>query len=537
DAPKITDFGLAKLTDQNHGMTVTGAIVGTPSYMSPEQATGNTETVGPSSDVYGLGAILYACLCGHPPFRGPSTMATVRMVLNDRPTPLRQLRSDIPIDLETICLKCLEKDPKSRYESARALSDELQRFIDGRPIIARPVSTSKRLVSWCRRNPAIAGSLLAIVTTLVIAAGVSSYFAVEAYDRAAEAEAGKVAARKQSRIALNVAQSVVRNVQEKLKQIPEARETRKELLRDVITELQTISRTYIDGGEVDLESAQALHDLAVLYTELGDDAGGGIEKVAGDLFRRSSDIYLQLLQQDATNVAYLDPALRTFLNYGDTAREYKWMDQAIWAHTQARRVASEWHEREPENPVARLDYIKSCESVGEALLVNRQFDESQAYIEEAVALARQFIVDDQSVIAYENLSRCLCTLGDMHRRMGQLDESEIAYLDMVKATDKAMELEPDNPDHLDSKSCDYERLGDLEMRRKNHEKALEHYEKMLGYSEAYIADDPTNLFRQKQATWAYDKLAGCCQKLGKKERAKWARQKVAEIRRRIKGKK
>ena len=124
DCPKIVDFGLAQMIDRD-GLTMTGATVGTPSYMSPEQASG-LFPVGPVSDVYGLGAILYACLSGNPPFRGPSAVATLNMVMHDRPTPLHQLRSDIPKDLQTICEKCLEKYPASRYQSAEELVEELQ---------------------------------------------------------------------------------------------------------------------------------------------------------------------------------------------------------------------------------------------------------------------------------------------------------------------------------------------------------------------------------------------------------------------------
>ncbi len=533
--PKITDFGLAKLVDRDDGMTVTGAVVGTPSYMSPEQAKGDAESVGPLSDVYSLGAILYASLCGHPPFRGPSTMATLRMVAMDRPTSLRQLQPDIPVDLETICHKCLEKDPKVRYASGTELAEELQRFLDNRPIRAQPISTWKRFYSWCRRNPGISLSLTGLLVTLIVGVLVSSHFAIKAYDRAVEAEASTVAAKQQTRVALSVAQSVVRNVQQKLKQVPEARETRRELLVDVIAELKKISRAYLDGAEIDLESALALSDLAMLYTELGDGTGSDVRELADDHYRRSADIFVALVDQNPTNTDYLEPATNALLNYGDTAREYKMMKQAVWAHTHGRRIAKRWFDREPNSTTAWLAYINASEALGEAMLVAGQREECQSFIAEAVEAARQYANQNKNAESYDNLSSCLCTLGDMFRKTGRFDEAEEAYERMARATVKAMELAPNDAKYLNSRSCDFERLGDLAMARKDYPAALELYLRMMEYCDAYLADDPTNLYRLQQTTWGYQKLNQVHTALGNDAEAAQARKQLAEIRAKLRG--
>ena len=155
--PKVTDFGLARL-ESDAGLTLSGVPVGTPSYMAPEQARGEKSAIGPATDVYALGAILYECLTGRPPFRAETSTATLQQVLAEEPVPPAQLNPRIPRDAETICLKCLEKDPRRRYVSAAALADDLHRFERGDPITARPLGRLERMVRWTRRHPAQAWS-------------------------------------------------------------------------------------------------------------------------------------------------------------------------------------------------------------------------------------------------------------------------------------------------------------------------------------------------------------------------------------------
>jgi tetratricopeptide (TPR) repeat protein len=158
--PKITDFGLAKLTGEGDSKTRTGAVLGTPSYMAPEQAEGKKD-VGPAADVYALGAILYECLTCRPPFKAAIPLDTLIQVVSDEPVPVRRLQPAVPRDLETICLKCLEKTPHRRYVSAGALADDLRRFLAGEPVAARPAGPAERAWKWARRRPA-ATLLLAV---------------------------------------------------------------------------------------------------------------------------------------------------------------------------------------------------------------------------------------------------------------------------------------------------------------------------------------------------------------------------------------
>jgi serine/threonine-protein kinase len=157
--PKVTDFGLARRLEGNGGLTLSGTPVGTPSYMAPEQARGKKAAIGPATDVYALGAILYELLTGRPPFRAESATATLQQVVADEPVPPARLNARVPRDLQTICLKCLYKEPHKRYGSAQALAEDLRRFETGEPIKARPVGSVERAVRWARRRPALAGAL------------------------------------------------------------------------------------------------------------------------------------------------------------------------------------------------------------------------------------------------------------------------------------------------------------------------------------------------------------------------------------------
>jgi WD40 repeat protein len=161
--PLVTDFGLAKRSGDDSGLTLSGAIVGTPSYMAPEQASGEKVAFTAQTDVYGLGAVLYALLTGRPPFVADTMIETIEQVRGRTPAPPSRINPRVGRDLETICLRCLEKDPRRRYASADALADDLRRWLDGQPITARPVGAAARAWMWSRRNPIVAGLLAALI--------------------------------------------------------------------------------------------------------------------------------------------------------------------------------------------------------------------------------------------------------------------------------------------------------------------------------------------------------------------------------------
>jgi WD40 repeat protein/serine/threonine protein kinase len=182
--PKITDFGLAKRIGGDSATTHPGVLVGTPSYMAPEHAEARGQAVGPAADVWALGAILYECLSGRPPFLGETPLDTLLQVIGDEPVPPSRLQPKVPRDLETICLKCLHKEANRRYASALALADDLRRFLKGEPVQARPTSLRERAWKWARRRPAVAALSLGVLLTAALSFGLVTWQWLRAEDEA-----------------------------------------------------------------------------------------------------------------------------------------------------------------------------------------------------------------------------------------------------------------------------------------------------------------------------------------------------------------
>jgi WD40 repeat protein/tRNA A-37 threonylcarbamoyl transferase component Bud32 len=251
---KVTDFGLARRLEMDAGQTKTGEVLGTPIYMAPEQAAPGPYAVGPPADVYALGAILYELLTGRPPFRGDTAWDVLAQIQSAEPAPPRRLAPKTPADLETICLKCLQKEPQRRYSSAEALAEDLRRFLADRTIQARPAGAGERLWRWGRRNPVLAGAAglaaaaaLVALVALSIGFGVYRGYAVDAMRRE----------QKQTQAAENRAEGLVHDLQETDRQ-------RVRLLRQSARLVLDQGQTRCEQGDVAVGMLSLAHGLEIV---------------------------------------------------------------------------------------------------------------------------------------------------------------------------------------------------------------------------------------------------------------------------------
>jgi serine/threonine protein kinase len=270
--PKITDFGLAKQAGGKADLSKSGAIMGTPAYMAPEQGEGKGREVGPAADVYALGGILYECLTGRTPFQGNTSYEVLVKLLTQEPPPPGRLVRGLPRDLETVCLRCLEKDPARRYATAAALADDLSRFLRREPVAARPVGPLGRAWRWARRNPAVAGLLATATTILVLGATVATFFAVKAENKAAEADRQREQAVTERSRAEGLVVALEKSVKEKGEETKKALQE-KERVRSALKTAQLL-RVEMVGKRDPSAGFVLLHDEAVWPTAERDFAWG-----------------------------------------------------------------------------------------------------------------------------------------------------------------------------------------------------------------------------------------------------------------------
>jgi tetratricopeptide (TPR) repeat protein len=444
--PKVMDFGLAKLlsgpevVSDSEGHTPSGEIVGTPSYMAPEQAEGKVREISTAADVYALGAILYELLTGRPPFQAETVLATLEQVRSQEPVPPRRLQPCVAPDLEIICLKCLAKAPRQRYPSAHGLADDLGRFLAGQPIQARPVGARERIVKWARRKPALAGlvSLGCLAVVGLPLAGVWHTLRVHAERDMAVANSQRADANFEKACeAVDRMLTEVGHVQ--LVHVPHLEPVRRKLLQEALAFYQGFLRENATDPGLRRETGRAFDRIGYIHQLMGE--------------------------------------------FGEAERAYR---QAVGFHEQ---LAADF----PDELAHRKDLADCCNSLASVLRnVGRTEEAEQAY-RRALALREALVADFSNVPDFRaTLAISHHHLGELLRIINRLHEAEHHYGRAVTLRQELVAEFPDEPARREALANTYGGRGALFQESHQLREAAEAYHKAQDHQEKLVAAFPNN---------------------------------------------
>ncbi len=512
--PKIADFGLAKRLDADSQQTHTGAIMGTPSYMAPEQAWGQTHETGPLTDLYALGAILYEMLVGRPPFQGASALETLELVRSQEPVPPTRLQPKIPVDLETICLKCLQKDPAKRYQGALELADDLQRFLEGRPILARPVGAGERLWRWCRRNKKVAALVAAVALLLVTVTAVSSYAAVTL--KRLNGQLGEsIKAETSARVAESAAKE---QAQIKEREAVKARD-REALARQKESEARQKAENLVRLAlKQNTNALDSQRTFSVLFLQRLRDIAG-TQDLQNELIRTSVkdvsaivEVIEQLGAVGAEDKEGAATATRTLARINQQAgrlmENYGRYNEAIRFYRQMDELAESLAAANPEQIDARKPLASSKITIGQ-FEMNRLGDSKAAllHLEQNLSLRREFLGDKPSdEEAKRGVSNALGLLARVWLKLGDPQKASDYYKEEAALRGQIGGGLADEVEFRREGAGLEEKLGDMYVGLDNKSAAREHYNRSLEIREQIVRQNPSHNQAQRDLLLSYNKL-------------------------------
>ncbi len=401
DRALVADFGLAKLTEQEEELTRAGEVMGTPQYMSPEQARDSAH-VTEQSDLYALGATLYHLLTGRPAFQAATPIETLRQVIDELPVAPRQLNPAIDRDLETICIKCLEKEPARRYDSAEQLADELGRYLNGEPIQARPIGVLGRTWRWGQRNPLAASSIGAAFGCLVLALVVMTvaYFQTAAAQRRSEASFFK-----------------------------------------------------------------ALDMVNVFFTRVSEETlldQPGLQPLRKDLLHQAREYYTGFLEQRAGDRAIQDRLAETHYRVGLITAKIESPKDALESYDWAMAIQRELLRQNPKDRAHRFALANTLNAKGNALFQLGDWDASREMIEESKRLRGQLVEADSGNVEYQRkLANSHMNLGAVLNKLDKTDDARNEFEQAQTIREQLRANEGDEPKVLRDLAKGYFHLGDL----------------------------------------------------------------------------
>jgi serine/threonine-protein kinase len=512
--PKITDFGLAKQLHGEEAQTRTGAIMGTPNYMSPEQAAGRNKEISPATDIYALGAILYELLTGRPPFNGATPLETLEQVRSREPVPPRQLQPKLSPDLETICLKCLQKDPHRRYASAADLAEDLGRFLRHEPIRARPVSRPERLWRWCRRNPMVAALSLSLMLTVLTALGLTTYLYLDADYQRGEAEANAAWAKSQfdraeverakaekkseaerqeytrAELHLNdcylaVDRFLTRVSEEHLLRQPDMEGLRKELLQSAVEFLNKFASYRSDIPQFESERGQAYARLASITRETDS------RTKAIPLILKAQAIFETLARRQPGEPKFQDQLANTYNILGNLYHDTNQFAQAEQMLQEARSLWESLARAHPARADLQLSLAINQSSLALVWTATGKLERAEKAHRKAIELMEGVArAPDAKAPLQCSLGVAYNNLGVFLRDLSRVEEAAVAYQKAIEILERLVQKHPKILEYRDALALNHLNLGLLQRDTGRSDLAEKAYHRSAALFQALARDHP-----------------------------------------------
>jgi serine/threonine protein kinase len=497
--PKIADFGLAKCLDAQKTQTQSGKILGTPSYMAPEQARGERALVGPSVDIYALGAILYELLTGRPPFQAQTRVNTLLQLLTDEPRPPRCRQPGLPRDLETICLKCLAKHPRQRYPSAQSLAEDLDRFLAGESIHARPAGRYERVVKWMKRRPLAAAllgtssaSMLALLlVSLVVNSRIHWYnqelrtALQQTQEQREETEDARGEAERNFHKALEAAGELSTLLADKdLTQAPHLERKRRVFLQKALAYYQDFLQTKSTSPVVRQKTALAYGRVAAILCLLGE------YDQAEKAYREAVDLQQQLLTETPAKVDYRHQLAQTLHGFAALLQRSRRFPQAEDFYRRALTLHQALAAESPHVAGYRFELARHYHSLGSLLRDTNRRTEAEAAYREAIRLDEQLANEFPRVPEYRqerakgkhHLALCRAAL--------EPEKTKLEYLAVLEIQKHLVADFPEVPTYRHELARSYHSLGELLRGVKEPAEASAAYCQAVIFHQKLAADFP-----------------------------------------------
>jgi tetratricopeptide (TPR) repeat protein len=494
--PKIADFGLAKRLGQDSHQTPAGEVLGTPNYMAPEQASLTSQQIGPAADIHALGAILYEMLTGRPPYQGVTNLDTVLLVLHSQPVAPRQLQPAIPRDLETICLKCLAKEPQRRYATAVDLADDLRRFLNHEPIRARPIGWLGRGWRWCRRNPVVAGLLAALFLLLTAGTTVSTYFAIVAQQQAADAlyqkdradsAANQAALRAQeAEVNFQTARRAVDDfyrlaVENELFQDLRLNPARALLLEKVLRFYEQFRQQRQDDLDLLLQQADALVKIGRILAELNR------PKEALQTLYQARELHETLATRLPGRWPQELERGRLYQRIGQLEFLLGQNQRACVSLAQAVALLTQLSEKQPGQAEVQAELVQAWTGYGQTLKDTNRFREAETAYRQARSYGEQLVTAAPGQPSHRDaLARVWKSLGLLQQELGQYPESLAAFAMAEKLWSQLSREYPGGArydlalaDNGHGRAATQQGLGQFAAAEASYKDALERYRRLI----------------------------------------------------------